>query len=93
MTPLHVYLIDDGEQHWYIATSARRALTAFAKAQFGTSATEYLKENPETEISHLPDNEILTINQEGPDGSLKRVRHRCSTWTKQGAGFLCTTVW
>ncbi len=93
MSVNHVYLIDDGEQHWYIAETRRGALTLFAKDQFAQSAREYLKENPETEIRQLEDNETLSINREEPDGSFKLARHPCSTWAKQGVGFLCTTVW
>jgi len=92
---LHVYEIDDGETHWYVAVSANAALREYLKMYSHGSIADYRREVPKEEratVAELSDFKCLGIRFENEMGDYdEETVKQCRTWAKQGAGFLCTT--
>lgn len=91
---LHVFRIEDGEQHWYVATSARAALAAFVKDSYHPmTVREFRKEYPETTVTQCPDGGRMAIGMENERADFDRVTHTYATWAKlTPPGFLATTL-
>lgn len=94
---LHVYLIDDGEQYWYVAKSPRSAMNMFLKANTYPKMTpaQYRTEYPDTTIIECDENKDFTITDRGSDTGTGQDEHRTMTsaeWIKEcGEGCLATS--
>lgn len=90
--PLHVYEIEDGETHWYVATSERDAFKLYAEQHFLTQAQ--LKTSGAL-ASQCADDREMTIMFEDENGEYNDENTRtqtCAQWAKEaGRGFLSTT--
>ncbi len=95
-SPLHVYLIDDGAQHWYVATDAQHALAQYVDDTYGGTVEDYLKDYPETTVSQCPDDKTLTINFD-PYREIDEDHEETKTmaeWVKErGEGCLAGSEW
>lgn len=94
--PLHVYLIDDGARHWYVATSEGNALAQYAEDSYGGSVEDYLADYPETTVTQCDDDKTLTINFD-PDHEIDGNQEETKTfaeWVEErDEGRLCSTEW
>lgn len=81
---LHVYLIDDGDQRWYVAQSTSRALTLFLKDVTYPKLTiaQYKKECPETTITECPDDKGFTITDRASDTGADQDEHTTMTFAE-----------
>lgn len=90
---LHVYKVEDGETHWYVASSPRDALKQLVHDYTFPvqTAAQWLKENERPAISMLLDDEKLTINMEDEKGDYKPLTDTCAEWAKSGRMCIATT--
>jgi hypothetical protein len=68
---LHIYMVDDGEQHWIAAATPEDAF-AFARDDYGVGEDWDDEEaRAEITVTQLPDEELLTIGfpDDPPDAS------------------------
>lgn len=94
MKRLHVYLIDNGESHWYVASSTRAALRDYVTDGWGKQITirEFRRDNPNVEVTQLPDRRKVKVAFENEGGDYDPVEQTCARWTReQGVGFLATS--
>jgi hypothetical protein len=78
----NVYLLDDGERHWYVADSEEHA------------KQQYLNEvgdNEELEISLVPPNQKITITLD--EVGHPRETKTAAEWTQGGDGLIASTIW
>ena len=95
--PLHVYLIDDGDQRYYVAQTPGRALTMFLKdvTYPKLTAAQYRAECPETTVVECDDDKEFTITDRACDTGADHDEHKTLTfreWAKEmGEGCLATS--
>jgi hypothetical protein len=96
MPTLHVYKIDDGAQHWYVAASEDHALTQYIEDCYGGSLEDYRKDNPETTVVQCVDDSNLTItmDEDYDIDDPNEVTKTCAEWVEErGEGALCSSEW
>lgn len=81
---LHVYLLDDGEQWWYVAKSEVDALDQHKSQMDDPSDGEGI------EIVRLPEDMLLAIYDEDTG---QRIVQTCGKWARGGRGLIGSTVW
>lgn len=88
---LHVFMIDDSEHHWYIATDEEDAFNQFcdpAGAMCGGEA-----ERDDVSITRFDDAQLLTLDIDDENCDPKRTEKTCRAWVEHfGRGFLGSTV-
>lgn len=88
--PLHVYVIDDGEQHWYAAVSERSAMTRYRRDTWTTAAN-----TREVTVVQCSDFQELTVTSRAQDTGEPKDEHRtqiCREWAEEaGSGLIATT--
>lgn len=79
----HVYEIDDGEQHWYVALSSVAAVAAHRE----------LLSEPALDcfVTELADDGLLTISFPDEEGRQPETR-TCKEWAALEEGFLASTL-
>lgn len=96
--PLHVYLIEDGASHWYVATSEEAALAEYVETVYGGSVEDHKEEYPETTITQCDDDHKITITFDPDRGDDfdgdEEVTKTCAEWVdERGEGCLCSSEW
>lgn len=81
MNHLSVYLIEDSERHWVCAANQADALAVYCEIYSGLPESEY-------EIKKLDPCEVLRVKEDGGEATSKT----CAEWTKEGRGFIGSTV-
>lgn len=90
---LHLWEVDDGEQHWYSASSEEDALEQHLKPMLDPKTGENMcfdqDEIDEIEVSQVPDNQPVHVKME--NNSL--VSKSAKMWCADGRGFIASTIY
>jgi len=91
-TSLHLWYIDDGEQHWYAASSADRAVELHTEPLRDPKTGKVdLSDLEEIEVEQVPDDSVLPVRHEDYDNQV--IRKTAKEWCEGGEGFIASTVY
>lgn len=101
---MKIFKIDDGEYHWYAASTAKEAINMHLKQmyeiEFPTQQEDVALFESEFEfrvgmpledmqVEQLDDNKELTVRLD--DAESTSVTKICKEWAKEGPCFVCST--
>ena len=84
---LHVYSLDDGEQHWYSSESEDEAI----KMHFSLYGDDYGYDKEEIDVIKMSSDEVIFITNDDMDSTV--VKKTASEWAAGGKGFLASTLY
>jgi len=86
---LHLWLVDDGEQHWFSANSEDNARQMYYDSYGGE---EWLPcEIEEILVERVDDEEMLSVRLD--EGSGPEVTKTAKEWADDGKGMVASTVY
>ena len=93
---LHLWEVDDGEQHWYAASSAERALELHFEPLRDPKTgkvdcwNDLGIEEEKIEVNQVPDTKILTVRSDDTGEDEKKT---ALEWCQEGEGIVATTFY
>lgn len=93
--PFHVFLIEDGHSHWYLAPTKIIALNQYARDS-GEKPSEFRRKYPEITVTRLDDNQKLTITNRAEDTGEpedEEMTKTCGEWAEEAYGDVHCIAW
>lgn len=86
-TKNHLYMVDDGEKHWYSAESAAEA----TQMHFSLYGDDYGYDKEEIDIIEVNPNKVIFVMNDDMDRRV--VKKTASEWAAEGKGFVASTLY